>query len=188
MAGRSNSPPDLFRSVREATLAHIRDHGCGCYPFFDGSLLGVVAAATQATRILELGTALGYTATWFAHGAPQAIIDTIEFDPDHVRIARENIVKAGYGNRVIVHHGDFAEVLPTLKPAYDIGFFDGWAPTLNDLEHFHRLLRPRGVLISTNLDMGGGQASKYRGELADSKRWLSTFAAEDSRTAISIKL
>ena len=185
---RRDDTSDPFGAVRTATLTHIRQHGCGCYPFFDGSLLGVIAGAAQAKRIVELGTALGYTSIWFAHGAPQAVIDTVEFDPDHVRIARENIAKAGYGKRVTVHHGDFAEVLPTLKPAYDVGFFDGWAPTLNDLEQFRRLLRPRGILISTNLDMGGGQAAKYRGELADPARWLSSFAAEDGRTAISIKL
>ena len=188
MASRRNDAADPFRAIRDATLAHIRTHGCGCYPFFDGSLLGVVAAATQAARILELGTALGYTAIWFAHGAPAAIIDTVEFDPEHVQIARENIAKAGFGNRITVHHGEFANVLPTLSPGYDLAFFDGWAPTLGDLEQFRRLLRPRGVLISTNLDMGGGHAAKYRGELADPARWLSSFAAEDGRTAISIKL
>jgi len=36
--------------------------------------------------------------------------------------------------------------------------------------------------------MGGGQASKYRSELADARLWLTSFAAEDGRTAISIKL
>lgn len=185
---RHHDTADPFGAVREATLAHIRKHGCGCYPFFDGSLLGVVAAAAQARRILELGTALGYTALWFAHGAPEAKIDTIEFDAQHVEIARHNVAKAGFAERVTVHHGDFAAVLPTLRPSYDIGFFDGWAPTLADLTEFRRLLRPRGILISTNLDMGGGQASKYRSELADAKRWLSSFAAEDGRTAISIKL
>ncbi|MGB8547662.1 MAG: hypothetical protein WCD82_05655, partial [Xanthobacteraceae bacterium] len=85
-APRSNNDP--YAGVRAGTLAHLRRHGCGCYPFFDGSLLGVIAGAARAQRILELGTSLGYTACWFAHGAPEARIDTIDFDPEHVRLAR----------------------------------------------------------------------------------------------------
>ena len=184
---KSDTAMDPFRDVREATLAHIRKHGCHCYPYFDGSLLGAIAGAAQAKRIVELGTALGYTSIWFAHGARDAKIDTIEFDETHVRLATENIRKAGYGDRVKIHHGDFADVLPTLKPGYDVGFFDGHGPTLNDLSQFRRLLRPHGVLISTNLDYGG-ESSRYRKSLTDASQWLTSFAAEDGRTAISVKL
>ncbi len=183
--GQAESDP--FGDVREATLAHIRKHGCHCYPYFDGSLLGVVAAAAQANRIVELGTALGYSSIWFAHGAREATVDTIELDPEHVRLAQANFAKAGYAERIKVHHGDFAEVLPTLKPGYDVGFFDGHGPTLDYLAQFRRLLRPRGVLISTNLDYGG-ESSRYTKSLSDSSQWLTSFAAEDGRTAISIKL
>ena len=178
---------DRFRAVRDGTLAHLRRHGCGCYPFFDGSLLGVIAAAARPRRILELGTALGYSTLWFAHGAPDASIDTIEFDPDHVRLARSHIADAGYADRVRVREGAFEAVLPTLDPGYDLAFFDGFEPTLRDLERLGDLLRPRGVLITTNLDFGG-EARPYRERLADPQQWLTTFAVEDGRTAISIRL
>jgi len=178
---------DSYGDVREATLAHLRQHGCNCYPYFDGSLLGVIAGAAQARRVVELGTALGYTSIWFAHGAPEATIDTIEFDEAHVKLATANIAKAGFSDRIKIHRGDFADVLPRLTPAYDVGFFDGHGPTMNYLSHLRRLLRPRGVLISTNLDFGG-ESSRYRASLADPSQWLTSFAAEDGRTAISIKL
>ncbi len=178
---------DPFAAIREATLTHLRQHGCGCYPYFDGSLLGVIAGAAQARRIVELGTALGYTSVWFAHGSPSAHVDTIEADAEHVRLARANIAKAGFGDRVSVHHGDFDDLLPTLQPPYDVGFFDGHGPTLGYLREFTRLIRPRGVLITTNLDFGG-DAARYRKTLADPARWLTTFAAEDGRTAISVKV
>jgi predicted O-methyltransferase YrrM len=178
---------DPFGDIRTATLSHLRRHGCGCYPFFDGSLLGAIAGAAQARRIVELGTALGYTACWFAHGAPDARIDTIEFDADHVRLARSNIEAAGFAKRVTVHEGAFDDVLPALKPGYDVGFFDGFDPTLRNLKELRALLRPRGVLITTNLNFGG-EARPYRERLADPKQWLTSFAAEDGRTAISIKL
>ena len=67
-ARRPNTGSDPFAAVRAGTLAHLRRHGCGCYPFFDGSLLGVIAGSARAQRIVELGTALGYTAC----GAPCA--------------------------------------------------------------------------------------------------------------------
>jgi predicted O-methyltransferase YrrM len=178
---------DRYHSIREATLAHLRRHGCGCYPYFDGSLLGVVAGAAQAKRIVELGTALGYSSIWFAHGARDAIVDTIEFDATHVKLAQQNIAAAGFADRVKIHHGEFSEILPTLAPGYDVGFFDGHGPTQDDLAHLRRLLRQGGVLISTNLDYDR-EAESYRNNLADPKLWLSSFAAENGRTAISIKL
>src|SRR5262245_14108719 len=78
-AGRDSMPakkwPDLFGEVRAQTLRHRAQHGCGAYPFADGSILGVIAAAVAAKRVLELGCALGYTALWFAHGAKGASIE-----------------------------------------------------------------------------------------------------------------
>jgi predicted O-methyltransferase YrrM len=186
-APRSDSATDPFAAIREGTLTHLRKHGCGCYPFFDGSLLGVIAGAARAQRIVELGTALGYTACWFAQGAPNAHIDTIDFDPEHVRLARANIEAAGFGKRVTLHEGAFDDVLPKLKPGYDVGFFDGFDPTLRNLKELRSLLRERGILITTNLDFGR-EARGYREQLSNPKQWLTTFAAEDGRTAISIKI
>jgi predicted O-methyltransferase YrrM len=185
MAAKSQTDP--FAGIREATLAHLRQHGCGCYPYFDGSVLGVIAGANGAQRILELGTALGYTALWFAHGAPEARIDTVEGDADHVRIARDNIAAAGYSDRIIVHHGDFEDVVPQLAPGYDVAFFDGHGPTIGLLTGLRAALRPRGVLIATNLDFDR-EAGSVRRALADPRQWLSNFAVENGRTAIAIKL
>src|SRR5262245_60362707 len=58
---------DPFVKVREATLAHRAKHGCGTWPHSNGALLSALAATADAERILELGTALGYTALSFAH-------------------------------------------------------------------------------------------------------------------------
>jgi predicted O-methyltransferase YrrM len=185
MANNRNTAADPFAAIRAGTDAHRARHGCRTYPFSEGPLLGVIAAAAGARRILELGTALGYTALWLAHGAPEARIDTIERDPEHVRIARENFAAARCADRITVHEGDFEAVLPTLAPPYDMAFFDGYGPTLDHLAAFTRLLRPRGVLVSTNLDVGGGGA--YRAALADPARWLTSFAAEAGRTAISVR-
>jgi predicted O-methyltransferase YrrM len=146
-----------------------------------------VAAAAGARRILELGTALGYTALNFVHGAPAATIDTVERDGEHVRLARANIAAAGMDGRVIVHQGDFGEVLPRLEPGYDLAFFDGHTPMPKLHAELTRLLRPRGVLITANLNHGG-TADAVCEALLDARVWLTAFVDEDRETAISIKL
>jgi predicted O-methyltransferase YrrM len=177
---------DPFKAIQAGTDKHRASHGCWAYPFQDGPALGVIAAAAGAKRVLELGTALGYTACWFAHGSPAAKVDTIEQDDDHVRLARANIARAGFGDRVTVHHGAFVSIIPDLPPGFDIAFFDGYAPTLADLDMLTRMLRPGGVLITTNLGLGG-EAARYVETLCDPKLWMTAFMAESGRTAVSVR-
>ena len=178
---------DPFAKVREATLAHRAKHGCGTWPHSNGALLSALAATADAKRILELGTALGYTALSFAHGAPKAKVDTIERDGEHVRLARANIAAAGLDARVAVHQGDFDDVLPTLAPGYDLAFFDGHTPAPKLHAQLHHLLRPRGVLVTANLNHGG-TADAVCEALLDQRTWLTAFIDEDRETAISVKL
>jgi predicted O-methyltransferase YrrM len=178
---------DPFTEVRAQTLRHRAQHGCGAYPFDDGAILGVIAAAVAPGRVLELGTALGYTSLWFAHGAPDAHVDTVELDPEHVRLARANFSAFAVEDRVTVHQGDFAKVLPKLQPGYDLAFFDGFSPSPDHLRAFHRLLRARGVLISSNLHFRDAQTRAYRDLIFDGKAWL-TAAIADGDTAMSIRL
>jgi predicted O-methyltransferase YrrM len=72
---------DRFTDIKEATLNHLYGHGCGCYPYSDGSLLATLAAAVRASTVVELGTALGYSAAWFASTA--ARVHTIDRNPSH---------------------------------------------------------------------------------------------------------
>jgi predicted O-methyltransferase YrrM len=182
-----NRERDPFARIRAATNAHRKQHGCGAYPYDNGPLLGVLAAASGARRILELGTALGYTALWLAHGAADAVVDTIERDAEHARLARHHVETLGSAGHIVVHDGEFGEVLRTLDPGYDVAFFDGFTPTTSLLTEMRRLLRSRGVLISANLTHGG-EADTYRDRLLAADEWLTAFVDEDRETAISIKL
>jgi predicted O-methyltransferase YrrM len=178
---------DPFAKIRTATNAHRARHGCNAYPYDNGPLLAALAAAANARRILELGTALGYTALSFASGAPDATVDTIERDPEHVQLARDNIAAAAMDHRIIVHEGDFAAVLPTLDPGYDVAFFDGGAPGGALHKALRGLLRTGGTLITANLNHGG-TADAVRKALFDGKSWRSALIDEDGETAISVKL
>jgi len=114
--------PDPFAKIRNATNAHRERHGCSAFAYSNGPLLAALAGAANARRILELGTALGYTALSFASGVRDATVDTIERDPDHAQLARDNIAAAGLDHRITVHEGEFASVLPTLDPVMTLHF------------------------------------------------------------------
>ncbi len=149
--------------------------------------MGVLAAAAGARRILELGTALGYTACWFAYGSAAAAVDSIERDAEHVRLARANIGARGFADRITVHQGDFDAVLPTLAPGYDIAFFDGYAPSPGRLRQLEQMLRPGGMLISANLALAGDDSRHCIDTLCDPSRWLTSFMVENGETAVSIR-
>lgn len=138
-------------------------------------MLGVLAAATAARRILELGTGLGYSALWLADAG--AHVDTIEQDDTHAALAREATKNAD----VEIHLGTGADILPTFEPGYDLVFSDGEPVEFEtDLDHFERLLRPGGLLVSANLFLGQyspdveglDHAAVYRERLLDESKWL----------------
>jgi predicted O-methyltransferase YrrM len=184
---RKQANNDRFASIREATLKHRAKHGCSAWPYDNGPLLGVLAGAAKAERILELGCALGYTSLSFAHGAPEAKIDTIERDGEHIKLSRANFAAAGVAKRITVHQGEFTDVVRTLKGPYDVAFFDGGAPVPKLHEVLRKLLRPRGLLITANLNHGG-TADDVLAALLDAKKWLTAFIDEERETGISIKL
>src|SRR5947199_9703553 len=72
-----------------------------------GSLLRVLATAAGAQRILEIGTAIGYSGIWLAGALPKGgMLFTMEKDPDRARMARDNFERAGLADRVGVIVGD----------------------------------------------------------------------------------
>ncbi len=75
-------------------------------------------------KILEIGTAIGYSAICFAQAAPDAVITTIENRERSVHKARANVKEAGLEERIRVIHGDAAEVLPEIEGVFDLVFID----------------------------------------------------------------
>ena len=178
---------DPFAKIRVATDKHRASHGCSAYPYSNGPLLAALAGVANARRILELGTALGYTALSFASGAPEATVDTVERDPEHIELARANIAAAALDHRIVVHEGEFSAVLPTLDPGYDVAFFDGGTPVTALHKALRGLLRTGGTLITANLNHGG-TADAVKRSLFDGKTWRSAMVDEAGETAISVKL
>jgi predicted O-methyltransferase YrrM len=170
--------PDSYRHVRDASVRHREEHGADCtvYPTASGPLLGVLVAAIEARRVLELGTGLGYSALWLAHTG--AHVDTVEREEMHAELARAIFHREAAD--VDVYVGVGAEVLPQLEPGYDVVFSDGEPLEFEtDLDEFKRLLRPGGLLVSANLFLGQyssdveglEHAAAYRLRLLDEDRF-----------------
>ncbi len=75
-------------------------------------------------EILEIGTAIGYSASQFAITIPAVHIDTIELDEERANQARENIKKVGTESQITIYQGDAMEILPTINKQYDIIYID----------------------------------------------------------------
>ncbi|MGE2692092.1 O-methyltransferase [Mycolicibacterium pulveris] len=93
-----------------------------------GKLLYVLATATRATRVLEIGTLAGYSTINLARGVgPGGRVVTLEYEPRHADVARENFTRAGVADRVEVVVGAALDTLPTLAArgeTFDMVFID----------------------------------------------------------------
>lgn len=164
---------DPYRWIHDATDQHRAQHGCWAYPYQDGSILGALRDALRPIRVLELGTALGYTACWWAAGG--ARVDTLEADPVHVQLARDMIAQAAPWGVVTVRQGEFADLMPELDSTYDLAFFDGYAPPPDLLPTIATRLAPDGTLVATNLDLFGGG---FRADLSTNPAWHAAFVED----------
>lgn len=117
----------------------------------------------QPKRILEIGTAVGYSAMCFsAYLEKDGVIDTIERDEIRVKEAKENIKKVGVEEKINIYIGDAVEILPTLNNKYDVIFIDaakGKYPFF--LEQAIRLINPNGVILADNILYKGYVMSDY---------------------------
>ncbi|MEN3794754.1 class I SAM-dependent methyltransferase [Fulvimarina sp. MAC3] len=172
-----------FDRVQAATRQHRRRHGCNAYTFEDGAGLLAIARAHHATRILELGTAIGYTACVLAAATEETQVETIEGDPEHVALARKTVRDFDLEARVSVRHGDFFDVMAELTGPYDLAFFDGLGPTARLVERLRDLLRPGGLLVCGNLAHAGhAEGASIATEFGQTERWQPAGSIEGGGT------
>ena len=118
---------------------------------------------TKPKRLLEIGTAVGYSAICFTEFLTEGgIIDTIEREHDRALQARENIKKAEVEDKINIIEGDAVEVLPTLDNKYDAIFIDaskGKYPFF--LKEALRMLAENGIILADNVLYKGYVMSDY---------------------------
>jgi len=138
--------------------------------------------------VLELGTALGYTACCLAGSGPEVRVDTIESDAMHVALAREQIASVGLAEQITVHHGSFEAVMENLTPCYDLAFFDGFTPDPQLIHALHQLLVDGGILVCANVDLAlSAEAGALRQALDDPRHWQQEASIEAGATRVLIK-
>lgn len=124
-----------------------------------GAALTVLAAASKASTVVEVGTGAGVSGVCLLRGLGRsAVLTTIDSDVDHLRAAREAYAEAGVpGNRTRTISGRAAEVLPRLTDAaYDMVFIDADKPSFPVyVTQAVRLLKRGGLLVVNDaLDHG----------------------------------
>ncbi len=155
----------------------------------EGSFLHILAKAIGARRILELGTAIGYSGTWFARALPpDGQLITVEANPETAKTAEENLAKTGVKDRVTVLVGPAQDVLPDLEGPFDLIFVDinkdGYPQVLDPCI---RKLRVGGLLVTDNVLWGGDVANpKDRSKDTAAIRTYNERLAKDPRMLASI--
>ena len=114
-------------------------------------------------RILEIGTAVGYSAMCFSEFlAEDGKIDTIERDEERIKEAKVNIKNVGVEEKIKIYEGDAVEILPTLNEKYDMVFIDaakGKYPFF--LKEALRMINENGIIFADNILYIGYVMSDY---------------------------
>lgn len=127
-----------------------------------GAQLAVLAAASRATNIIEIGTGVGVSGLWLLSGAQEAVLTSIDLEVDHQQVARRAFIEAGIpANRLRLIAGRASEVLPRMNEAsYDLVVIDADPGSVIEyVEHGLRLVRTGGIVVVIH--------ALWRGRVAD---------------------
>jgi len=121
------------------------------------SLLKVLLRMTKPKKLLEVGTAVGFSAVFMSeYIGEKSTITTIEKSPERIAEARENFKRLEKESQITLLEGDALEVLKGLKPDYDFIFMDAAkGQYICLLPEVLRLLAPGGTIVSDNVLQGG---------------------------------
>jgi predicted O-methyltransferase YrrM len=153
-----------------------------------GLMLGVLARAAGARRVIECGTAIGVSTLHLARGG--AHVTSFEVDRERHEAARGYLQQAGLADHVDLRLEDAAAGLRSLEPPFDLAFVDG--PKLSYDEHVERcleLLRPGGLLLVDNALMGGsvaGAPGGWSGASVENQRELNARLLADERLCATV--
>jgi predicted O-methyltransferase YrrM len=199
-----------LNGVHDALLEDVAREGARFdLPLIDaevGALLRVLVTAAGATRVLEIGTAIGYSGLWMAGGLPPGgTLITMERDPERARAARDLFARAGLAEQVSVVVGDAQRLVAKVAGPFDLIFQDGdKAQYLPMLDRLVELLAPGGVLATDNVLWDGevvpgfvdpprrepadtAAIAAYNERLSNDPRLVTTFLPVGDGVAVGVK-
>lgn len=125
----------------------------------EGRLLELLARSCGARKAVEVGTLAGYSACWIARALPPGgVLHTLEYDPKHAAVARDNIRRAGLSSKITVHEGPASGTLPGLSATgpFDFCFIDADKVNYpNYLRWACANIRPGGIVAGDNAYLFG---------------------------------
>lgn len=170
------------------------------------SFLKVLLLMKKPVRVLEVGTAIGYSAILMSHYLPKdGRITTIEKYEKRIPIARENFSRAAVADRITLLEGDALDIMKSLEEPFDFIFMDAAkGQYIHYLPEAIRLLAPEGVLMSDNVLQDGdviesrfaverrnrtihSRMSEYLYELKHNERLQTSILPLGDGVALSIK-
>jgi predicted O-methyltransferase YrrM len=193
--GRERSP--LANSEQEKRILNVLEEMCHdkysemlSVPPEDGRVLRLLAEATGARHVVEIGTSNGYASIWFclALRTTGGKLTTFEIDTRRALLARENFKRAGVDKLVTLIEGDAHEKVKMLKEPIDIVFIDadkdGYLDYLNKLLP---LVRPGGLILAHNTTDVGSQMQDYLKAITTNPE-LETIFLHKQTTGIGVTL
>ncbi|MBR5586349.1 MAG: O-methyltransferase [Clostridia bacterium] len=155
-------------------------------------LIRLLTEMTKSEKILEIGSAIGYSSILFAGFSENMKITTIEMDEERAAQAEENISRAGMEKRITLLKGNALEVMDELDEQFDLVFVDAAKGQYNNfLPKCLRLLKSGGILVSDNILYRGTVAEtgfiprKHRTIIVNMKEYLKKIS-EDEKLTTSI--
>jgi len=158
-----------------------------------GKLLYLLLKLTGASRILEIGTLVGYSTIWMARALPEGgKLVSLECDPHHADVARRNIEKAGVADRVEVITGNAHDTLETMiadgESPFDLIFLDAEKPGYPEYLQKMLKLSRAGTLIAGDNVVRKGEVLNPQDEFAEgAARFNELLAAEPAVEAVILQ-
>ena len=180
----------------EVLTATLAANAAGGLPDIDvsaaqGRMLHLFARMSGARRILEVGTLGGYSTIELARALPaDGRVVTLELERHHAVVARENIARAGLGDRVEVRVGPAADTLKTLDGPFDLIFIDADKPSnVTYLREALRLSRPGTTIIVDNVIREGKVLDPASNDprVTGTRALFDAIAAEPRLTATAVQ-
>ena len=142
-----------------------------------GKYLAETVRKYNVKKVLEIGALIGYSAILMATNLPEdGKIHTVEINPRSADLAKKNIQKAGFEDKVVIHVGDALDVIPTIDEEFDMVFLDAAKDEYIDyLKLAEPKLKKGGVVFADNVKMFASAMKNFLDYVRNSGKYRSEF-------------